>query len=250
MLRGLGWLAKLVAAGLIISFLSIWTTGYIVTSYIESVLKQYELPIDVPPMAMSGVWGKLWGSEPLLKEEQGAVADGETGGQDESNGDTAEAPDAEDAFGEIEGPPLTDVGVGKGSGAAGGAEAPETGTDGENVAGGDNGSEGTGSTEGTIEGTGGSDGTSGTPGTGGIDGTETALTPSELTETKDKMSDEDKDKLFELLMTKLPQESLQQISTYMEEGLTEQELINIEQIMAQYLDTQEYESMMDILKKY
>lgn len=248
MLRGLAWIAKLVAAGLIISFLSIWTTGYVITSYVESVLKQYELPIDVPPMAMSGVWGRLWGSEPLLTEETNTAADGETDKQDDSNGETAEVPDAEEASGEQEeDPPLTDVGVGIGSGAAGGADSPVSGTDGENVAGGASGSEDAG---GTIEGTGGSDGTSGTPGTDGIDGSETAMTTDELTETKDKMSDDDKNKLFELLMTKLPQESLQQISAYMEEGLTEQEIINIEQIMAQYLDTKEYESMMDILKKY
>lgn len=235
MLRGLAWIAKLVAAGLIISFLSIWTTGYVVTSYVESVLKQYELPIDVPPMAMSGVWGRLWGSEPLLTDEPNATAGGDVGELDESNEDTVEAPDAEEALGESEEPPLTDVGVGKGSGAAGGSVAPGSGTDGDNVVGGAGGQQGTG---GTIE------------GTGGIDDTETALTTDELTETKDKMSEEDKMKLFELLMTKLPQESLQQISAYMEEGLTEQEIINIEQIMAQYLDTQEYESMMSILKKY
>src|SRR5690606_11895110 len=112
MLRGLVWVAKLVAAGLIISFLSIWTTGYIVTSYVESVLKQYELPIDVPPMAMSGVWGKLWGSNPLVTDETTTVGDGEGKG----SGDAADEPDAEEAFGSIEAAPLTDVGVGKGSG--------------------------------------------------------------------------------------------------------------------------------------
>ncbi|WP_214627088.1 hypothetical protein [Paenibacillus agaridevorans] len=247
MFRGLAWIAKLVAAGLIISFLSIWTTGYIVTSYVETILKQYELPIEVPPMAMSGVWGKLWGSDPHTTAEESGVesASGVEGGS-EANGDSedlaaensgsAEDDGAQEAFGQIEEPPLTDVGVGKGSGAAGGVEPPEgggTGAEGEN--GGDV------ADGGTLEGIGGSD---------GVDGTETALTTDELTETKDKISDEDKNKLFELLMAKLPQESLQQISAYMEEGLTERELTNIQQIMAQHLDKKEYEDMMSILKKY
>ncbi|MDQ6421919.1 hypothetical protein RB620_21045 [Paenibacillus sp. LHD-117] len=238
MLRGIAWIAKLVAAGLIISFLSIWTTGYIVTSYVESVLKQFELPIEVPPMAMSGVWGKLWGSDPLMTggatvdEDEGNAPDKGNGSADGA-GNKAE-PDAEEAFGQTEQPPLTDIGIGGGSEAGGGAEAPGGGTEvQEGVAGaGTNGEAG------------------GTEGTGGIDGTETAVTEGELTETKDKMSEEDKNKLFEMLLTKLPQESMQQISAYMEEGLTEQELTNIQQIMAQHLDKEEYESMMDILKKY
>lgn len=77
------WLAKIVAAGLIVSFLSIWTTGYIVTSYVETILKQFNLPLEVPPMAMSGVWGKLWGADPLVttdiadKEEKKTIVDGE-----------------------------------------------------------------------------------------------------------------------------------------------------------------------------
>ncbi|MHA6481632.1 hypothetical protein ACX1C1_06985 [Paenibacillus sp. strain BS8-2] len=241
MLRGLTWLAKLVAAGLILSFLSIWTTGYIVTSYLESVLKQYELPIDVPPMAMSGVWGKLWGSEPHLTEQEENVAEGQ-GSEDDGNDNTAEKEsdpiEAEEAFGEVEEPALTDVGVGKGSGAAGSADSPGSGSESDEVGGAAEGWTGTDESGGTVE------------GIGGTDGTETALSTDELTETKDKMSDEDKNKLFDLLLTKLPQEQLQQISLYMEEGLTEREVTNIEQIMAQYLDTQEYESMMDILKKY
>ncbi|MOA63055.1 hypothetical protein D3C78_1886510 [compost metagenome] len=64
------------------------------------------------------------------------------------------------------------------------------------------------------------------------------------------MSQADKDQIFSLLMLKLPQEALQSISFLMEEGLTEAELIQIQQLLAQYLDTEEYDSMMEILKKY
>lgn len=74
------------------------------------------------------------------------------------------------------------------------------------------------------------------------------MTTDDLTEVKDQMSDEDKEKLFSLLMTKLPQESWQTISQYIENGLTEQELTEIQQIMAQHLDKTEYGQMMEILK--
>lgn len=224
MFKKIGWLSKLVAAGLIMSFLSIWTTGYIVTSYVETLLKQFNLPLEVPPMAMSGVWGKLWGADPLMttdtvvEGDKQATAD-ETKQPDAAEGDDhGEAPVAVDAFGEATEPPLTDIGIGGGTQANGGAAPPEAGDVQE--------------------------------GTAGVDGTETAVTTEDLAEVKEQMSDEDKEKLFGLLMSKLPQESWQTISQYVENGLTEQELTTIQQIMAQHLDKSEYGEMMEILKKY
>ncbi|MDQ0061562.1 hypothetical protein [Paenibacillus harenae] len=220
MMKKIGWLGKLVAAGLILSFLSIWTTGYIVTSYVDTLLKQYNLPLEVPPMAMSGVWGKLWGSDPPIATD---AAEGGSG-QDKpdtlpdttassGNGEQDEPPASEDAFGEIENPPLTDIGIGGGTEAGGTPSQPDTES-------------------------------------GEIDGTETAVTTDDLTEVKEQMTDADKDTLFGLLMSKVPQESMQLISGYVEDGLTEQELTSVQQIMAQHLDKAEYEQMMNILKKY
>ncbi len=222
MLKKIGWLAKLVAAGLILSFLSIWTTGYIVTSYVETILKQFNLPLEVPPMAMSGVWGKLWGADPLVTTDTAGKED--TGGSSGEAPETpagengqGEPPESVDAFSQVTDPPLTDIGIGGGTQASGGAVQ-----------------EG-----GEVQ-----------EGTAGADNTETAMTTEDLTEVKEQMSDKDKDELFGLLMTKLPQESWQTISQYVENGLTEQELTAIQQIMAQHLDKTEYGQMMDILKKY
>ncbi|WP_138753997.1 hypothetical protein [Paenibacillus sinopodophylli] len=226
MVKRIGWLAKLVASGLILSFLCIWTTGYIVTSYVETILKQFNLPLEVPPMAMSGVWGKLWGADPLVtadlaQQEEAPVQtpNNEPAKQtDVQEEDDDSAPSAVDAFSQASDPPLTDIGIGQGS-QAGAGSAPDEGT--------------------IVE-----------EGTAGVDGTETAMTTEELTDVKDQMSDSDKDKLFGLLMSKLPQESMQTISQFVENGLTEQELTAIQQIMAQHLDKTEYNQMMDILKKY
>lgn len=217
MLKGIAWLGKLIAGGLILSFLCIWTTGYIVTSYVESILKQYELPLEVPPMAVSGVWGKLWGSEPLMAESGGKPDAGEdTGlangkdqreGEKESDAQDPEAtkmPNAAEVIGQMD------------------QEAPvEAGSDIGH------------SSEDSL-----------------IEGAETAVTTDEMLDVKDEMSQADKDQIFSLLMLKLPQEALQNISFLMEEGLTEDELIQIQQLLAQYLDPEEYDSMMEILKKY
>lgn len=177
-------------------------------------------------MAMSGVWGKLWGSDPLLAANVADREKQETAGKDNTSG-AEEEPEAEEAFGGLEEAPITDIGAGGGSQAAG-SDKPDVGG-------------------GVQEGTAGVDEGEGST---GIDGTETAVTTDEIEATKQGMSEEDKAVLFEMLMTKLPQESWQQISAYMEEGLTEQELTSVQQIMAQHLDTSEYEKMMGILKKY
>lgn len=254
MLKKIGWLGKLVAAGLILSFLSIWTTGYIVTSYVDTLLKQFNLPLEAPPMAMSGVWGKLWGADPLLKTD---IADKGTETDNGAAGDDhGDPPEAVDAFGQIGDPPITDIGIGGGTQADGGT-APETGgtESGETEAGEDAGETGTEAEQPETEETGtepdnGASEAGAEEEASGIDGSETAMTTEELTEVKEQMSDEDKEQLFALLMAKLPQESMQTISQYVENGLTEQELTSIQQIMAQHLDKEEYEQMMAILKKY
>lgn len=218
-----GWLAKTVAAGLIISFLSIWTTGYIVNSYVETILKQYNLPLEVQPFALSGVWGKMWGADPAqtVEKKQPAGSDAVDLGDDQSgNGDTP--PVAVDAFGKEADPPLTDIGIGSGTKADGGLPIGTEKVD--------------------------------TPPEAGqapsLDGTETAVTTDDLTGMKEQMSEADKEQLFGLLMSKLPQEAWQSISTFMENGLTDEELISVQQIMAQYMDKEEYGKMMEILKKY
>ncbi|MFF2483549.1 hypothetical protein [Paenibacillus sp. NPDC058071] len=228
-----GWLAKTVAAGLIISFLSIWTTGYIVNSYVETLLKQYNLPIEVQPMALSGVWGKLWGAKAADKPERGQPSDSEAidkGSQGQGEGvSEGSDPASVDAFAEKA--PITGIGGGGGSKAAGaGTEAGEGIVD-------ENGSGGPG------------DGAAGGQAPS-IDGTETAITTERLGQVKEEMTEADKEELFGLLMSKLPQEAWQTISLYMENGLTDEELTAVQQIMAQHLDKQQYEQMMNILKKY
>jgi hypothetical protein len=59
---------QLVATAVLLSFLCIWTTGYIVNSYMESIIKQLELPLETKPFALSGVWGTLWGADSPVKE--------------------------------------------------------------------------------------------------------------------------------------------------------------------------------------
>lgn len=68
MYKWISWALRLVATAVLLSFLCIWTTGYIVNSYMESIIKQLELPLETKPFVLSGVWGTLWGADSTVKE--------------------------------------------------------------------------------------------------------------------------------------------------------------------------------------
>lgn len=206
--KGMLWLVQVVAAAILVSFLSIWTAGYIITSYADSILKQYEIPLQIEPLAVSGVWGKLWGADqPQLSDELAVTLP-------ESSLEVAT---------EVE-------------------EIEEVATGGEELEDVEAGNNTPYNNEPVEEAMAPLDNSELT--------TEVALSPEEIIDVKDTISEEDKQVVFETLMTKLPPESWQVFSTYSEDGLTEQELIEIQQLMAQYLTDEEYENILSILKKY
>ncbi|WP_274654901.1 hypothetical protein [Paenibacillus humicola] len=275
-----GWLAKAVAAGLIVSFLSIWTTGYIVNSYVETLLKQYNIPLETKPFALHGIWGDLWGADPQQKAKgtaasaqgsggtsggsrddagagSGTADSGAAAGQSpdagaggtgsgEADGSSNQGPLAVDAFGDLPDGALTDIGGGSGTKANSG-KTPDSGAAANN---------------GTASGSGSADPANGgeTPDSGAAadsgsvsdeasnDGL--AMSTQDLNKAKSAMSDEDKQQLFDVMMSKLPPDAWQKISGWMEDGLTDDEMTQVQQLMAQYLDRDQYDKMMSILKKY
>lgn len=72
MFKWVSWVIRMGATALLLSFLCIWTTGYIVNSYMETVIKQLDLPLKTQPFALSGVWGTLWGADEAPKKEASA----------------------------------------------------------------------------------------------------------------------------------------------------------------------------------
>ncbi len=282
-----GWIGRAIAVGLIASFLSIWTTGYIVNSYLESILKQYNLPLEVQPFALSGVWGKMWGADPV---EQGtSIAEaGQAGktadGADKGTDNNASGSGKSDGTGEgdtIDGAGANEDASSAGAGKSGGSADGKSNGEGSTATGG---AEGGGSAAGVTSGTG--SGTAGTNGTesgskaedettgepvaidafgqeeeGAITGSGSGTGPKagaggtgasteEISGSSGQLTDAERDEMFDLLATKLPQQAWQSISEYMESGLTEQEVTNIQQIVAQYLSEEQYRTFMSILKKY
>ncbi|WP_150272665.1 hypothetical protein [Paenibacillus tepidiphilus] len=83
--------------------------------------------------------------------------------------------------------------------------------------------------------------------TGGALDQQLVMTPEAMGEMKDSLPSEEKASIFNILMNKLPQEEMQKISTAMEDGLTESEVKELQDIIAKYVEPDEYDSLMKML---
>ncbi|SEU08716.1 hypothetical protein [Paenibacillus sp. NFR01] len=73
------------------------------------------------------------------------------------------------------------------------------------------------------------------------------MTPGAMSSMKDNLGTDEKSNIFNILMTKVPAEEMQKISAAMENGLTESEVMDIQQIIAKYVSDEEYDSLMKML---
>ncbi|WP_059050417.1 hypothetical protein [Paenibacillus senegalimassiliensis] len=195
-MKWIGWLLKLGATVVAVSVLTMATTGYVVNSYVQSLLGSYNLPItgQAPSLGsmMKGMLG-LGGGQSAPDNESAVTDDSHEGENtepqtDETNGT---APDgALPVMGELE--------------AGGDALAQDN---------------------------------------------QVVVTPDDLVAKKDDLPDQEKEEIFAILMSKLPQEDMQQLTNALEDGLTETEMINIEQILSKHLDKAEYAKVIEMLKE-
>lgn len=205
MFKWISWALRVVATALLLSFLCIWTTGYIVNSYMESVLKQLDLPLEVQPLALSGLWGKLWGAErPPVKEaaNRPAEAPGESGPpsqsvSDDESGRSGNGADEVEATDEAVPPP-----------------------------------EPAGATpEETVE-----------------NPPEDALPVFGDESSIQSLTDEQRQSLYALVVSKLTPEELGKLSNYLQDGLTDEELTGLQEMLQSALTDEEYTQMMSLLQ--
>ncbi|TFE25390.1 hypothetical protein [Cohnella luojiensis] len=203
MFKWVSWVIRMGATALLLSFLCIWTTGYIVNSYMESVIKQLDLPIDIQPIALSGMWGGLWGADKAPKVEEVASqlaseeADPSSSPSNSAEEPVTESPDSEaggivPSFpnGEANPSPSLD---------------PEVSED-DSV-----------------------------PVFNGEAGMK-------------QLSDEDRQALYAMVVSKLDQSQLKQLSDSLKGGLTSEELTQLESMLKATLTDEEYSQMMEILQ--
>lgn len=229
MWKWIGWAAQLVAAVLLVSFLSIWTTGYIVTSYVQSALKEYGVTLDQQPFAMSGVWGKLWGADGAKAAGQEGASAGEG---EEHAGLTPEPKTSPDVDGAAGSPGATATGEGAAvptsDGEASGDPSPEPGP------------EPAGSVS-QGEAAAPPDAATGDDAVPAWNGDEGATAVSGLT-------DEEKQQIYSVVVSKLSSEQLSELTGLIQNGLTQEELPKVEALLKPILSEEEYATMMEALK--
>lgn len=198
-MKWIGWILRLMVTIVMVSVLTVLTTGYVVHSYIQSILGSYNIALGEQAPTFSGMVKGMFGY---------------TAGEDkDSNQVSVSTPNSsieqshEDKQEEME------------------TEAPDVPEDALPVMGGV-------ASEAVDQ-----------------QDQQVLVTPDDLVAKKDELTDKEKEEVFTILMSKLPQAEMQKLTEVMEGGLTETEMIEIEQILSKYLDKSEYAKMVKLLKE-
>lgn len=189
------------------SSLSILTTAFVVNTYIQSVLASFDIKLDSPAPGIGGFMKSLTG----MDSKQAA---------------TKTAEDIKESSGS------------KKAGASGSGNTPSGQTE-ESVK--EKAPEDALAVMGEV-----SEGEQVEEGGNALD-QQLVMTPEAMGDLKDSLPTDEKANIFNILMTKLPQEEMQKISTAMEDGLTESEVKELQQVIAQYVDPGEYDALMKML---
>lgn len=210
-MRWFGWLIKTSLAVVLISGLTMLTTGMVVNAYIKSLLDSFHIQLKNEPASLNVFGGSLFGSkQPDAGTTESAVtgAPSKTGSTPGQQGSTPAKPSSEEA---------PDGAV------------PVMGSSSQEQAGTKKDAPASAATA--------------------VGGERLVMTPGDIAKKKESLSEADKQQIFTMLMNKLPAEDIQKISAAMEGGLTETELQEIQQIIAKRMTSEEYTKLMKLIEK-
>ncbi|GAK41494.1 hypothetical protein TCA2_3985 [Paenibacillus sp. TCA20] len=254
-MKWLKWTGQLLLTVILVSTLTLLTTGLIVQSYISSLLASFNITWEGAPNNLAAVFQGALGMNQTANTSESAESNSETASGSNMNSDQsmngtgdeadsgANANDETSQTGETD-PSQDDPNNPESNNEEGvSSEADSEASDGGESTGGPSGSSVDSSSETPS---------SSTTEEGAEAGTTEAddqivITPEDITDQKDSISTEDKTAVFELLMNKIPADEMQKISSTMEGGLTETELQDMEQVIAKYLTEEEYNELMAVL---
>ncbi|MCD9024825.1 hypothetical protein [Cohnella silvisoli] len=219
MFKWVSWVIKMGATALLLSFLCIWTTGYIVNSYMETIIKQLDLPIETQPFALTGVWGKLWGAEKIPQAAASASKPPTDTGNSSENSGNPDNPVTDPASSNPVQTPIdksADHGIPEAT--------PDKDTEvkpGEEA--------------------------SPSPSPDGKGNVDSAPVFNSQTEAG-QLTDSERQALYSMVVSKLNQAQLKQLSDSLKGGLTAEELVQVQNMLKSSLTDQEYSQMMAMLQ--
>ena len=227
------WLLKISLTAILVSTLTIVTTGIVVNAYIQSVLSSFNIQLETEPMGVGGIMKSMLGMGSGTKPDAGSVNAAKDNGQLEEDQGSADDEPASGAGSETIGGTKEDKETSSGSSGTSGEppndeEAPDNSLP----------VMGTNTTEQSDDSS-----------LSSLEDQEIVMTPGEIVDRKDSLPTEEKEEIFTMLMNKLPQSEMQKISEAMEDGLTAAELADIEQGISKYLNAEEFDKLITMLKE-
>ncbi|MFE0558403.1 hypothetical protein ACFW1P_21035 [Paenibacillus sp. NPDC058910] len=228
-MKWMKWLLKVSLTAILVSTLTIVTTGIVVNAYIQSVLSSFNIQLETESMGVGGIMKAMLGMGSGTKSDVGSVNAVKDNESAEDKGTESKEP-ASGAGSETKGEAKEDEETSsESSGTSGGPPNEEEAPDNSLPV------MGTNTTE--------------QPDDSSLEDQEIVMTPGEIVDRKDSLPTEEKEEIFTMLMNKLPQSEMQKISEAMEDGLTAAELADIEQGISKYLNAEEFDKLITMLKE-
>lgn len=250
----LGWLTKMAVAAVFIAAVTIYATWTAVGTYLEKVLAHYQIGGDMQSIGFLDFVEKMGTGLNIMNQSVSAKDDKPVYGGSGLTPVGSANSGAEGVAGKPSGTTGSGTNLQQPNGTGGAASGGAGGTISSRE-------EKEGSINSGASGSGGmtdalpvwSQSGSSAQGaqSGGTGEQEKTLFSSDfLSSTKDNMSNDDKVKLFTLLVSKLPAAEVQSISQLMENGITQEELVQLDKIIRRHLTQEEYKQVVAILEKY
>lgn len=236
----LKWLLKLCLSAILVSFLTIITTGLVVNAYIQSLLASFNIQLEGQPFGLGTMMQSVLGSGGASDSSDSAGSGEERSVRGGNDGDSNTTSSAE------HGGPSSDLGDRADEEQTGGrdhepsitTEGPGNPSDEDPVP--DDSIPVMGSADSSSEGSGLES---------GLEDEQLVMTPDDIVNKKGSLPLEDKEEIFTILMSRLPQSEMQKISEAMENGLTTSDLEEIERIISKYLNEDEYSQLLSKLQQ-
>ena len=223
-MRMMGWLGKLIAAAVLVTFMSVFTTVYLVDQYVKAVLERWQMTdVDRPSLSLNDLFSTMLNDKSQQSVETGA----------ESEPAAALPSEDEEAFPQFE----------RDGGKRGEAvdRTPLTSQSQQQDKSGER-DESTPSTEQSPP-------QDALPVFGRMEDA-LVMSAEQFNETRKKLTEADKLDIFSMMMNTMPPNEIQTMSELLEDGITEEELERLEGVLYAHLSEKDIERLLSILNKY
>lgn len=241
------WLLKISLTAVLVSTLTILTTGIVVNAYLQSVLASFNIQLEAQPLGFGGIMKNLLGFNHSSQQEDKDTASDEaretikndSENNDASTGSTGSSDTEKDNTSPENRAGAQGSDSKKQDSEAGGASRDRDDNRNDQTA------EENAPPEDSLP-------------VMGRDLSESVtdqgdqqvvMTPDDMVSRKSSLTTKEKEEIFTIFMNKLPQAEMQKISEAMEDGLTAAELEEIESGISEYLSEEEFEKLMTMLKE-